>query len=82
MNNNECEIKNQNTRWQNVDSTLQAQSYRMLSYEEQLSEMGGIKSNIMQMKKTVTGMSHKMTNIKSQIYEYEKAYNTTVPWMR
>ena len=62
VNNTECEIKNQNTKWQNVDSTLQAQSNRMPNNEEQLSEMGGIKSKITHMKNTVTGMSHEITN--------------------
>ena len=73
MNNTECEIKNQNTKWQNVDSTLQAQSNRMPNNEEQLSEMGGIKSKFTHMKNTVTGMSHEITNIKSQINEYENS---------
>ena len=71
MNNTEYENKNQNTKWQNVDSTLQAQSNRMLNYKEQLSEMGGIKSKITHMKNTATGMSYEMTNVKSQINEYE-----------
>ena len=72
-NNIESEIKKQNTKWQNVDSTLQAQSNRMLKIEGQLSERGGIRSNITHMKNTVAGMAHEMTNVKSQINEYENS---------
>ena len=43
----------------------------MIKIEEQLSEMVGIKSNITHMKNTVAGMAREMTNVKSQINEYE-----------
>lgn len=72
----ETHLAHQNTGWQNMGLTLKSQSDRMTSIEQQISELNGLKQNMVRLQITVDHLDGEVERANRKVQEYDSTIQT------
>ncbi|MEW8545932.1 MAG: hypothetical protein AB2693_20615 [Candidatus Thiodiazotropha sp.] len=72
----ESHLAHQNTGWQNMGLTLKSQSERMTNIEQQMSELNGLKQNMVRLQITVDHLDGEVERANRKVQEYDSTIQT------